>query len=84
MLVLVMIIHCNSWFNVIDAGAGNDTIALGSGADDIDGGAGNDIITAAAALGNTDIIDGGAGTDTLTTTAAVSSATMGGVSNRNN
>lgn len=49
--------------DVIDGGAGDDTILAGAGGDTITGGAGNDLID-----GDTgeDVIDGGAGNDTIT------------------
>lgn len=54
--------------NVINGGAGNDTIVGTTGIDVIDGGAGNDTITGGA---NNDVLNGGSGTDTLVETGDV-------------
>jgi len=51
--------------NILDGGAGDDTIITGSGVDTVDGGAGNDTISVNLNLTSADRIDGGDGVDTL-------------------
>jgi Ca2+-binding RTX toxin-like protein len=67
--------------DVVNSGAGNDTIIMGDGMDIVNSDAGNDTINFSSNLTSLDFVNGGADSDTLSITDGTAASDLNGVTN---